>query len=81
MVSSKYLSNPMDWDERIRVMEENLKDNYFNFLYFNIIVNMFDARDNADYDKEKILLNMLAAFNRGSFAGVGSLIGQLKELV
>ena len=80
MVKSKYLTNPTDWDERIRVMEANLSDGFYNFLYFNIVVNMIDAQDNADYDRELILKKMLVAFSRGAFKSLEKLIKELKEI-
>lgn len=80
MVKSKYLTHPYDWDERIRVMEANLVDGYYNFLYFNIVINLIDAKDNADYDREKILGSMLNAFNHGALATVTKLIKELKEI-
>ena len=72
MVTSKYLTNPQDWEERVRVMEGNLLNCYYDYLYFGIVLNLFDAQDNADYDKEKVLLSMLACYNRGN-------IGALKK--
>lgn len=65
MVKSNYLTHPQTWDERIRVMRSNYDNNFYDFLYFNISLNLIDARDNADYDREKILSDMLTAFKRG----------------
>lgn len=65
MVKSNYTTIPQEWDERLRVMESNYVNNYRDYLYFNIVLNMLDARDNADYDKEQVLKKMLAAYKRG----------------
>ena len=66
MVKSNYLTHPQTWDERIRVMRSNYDNGFYDFLYFNIVINMLDARDNADYDKEQVLKRMLSAFKKGS---------------
>ena len=81
MVNSKYLTHPVDWEERILTMESNLQNGYFDFLYFEIALNMIDARDNADYDKEYVLKKMLAAYKRNAFNTIQSLIDKLKEMI
>ena len=80
MVTSKYLTVQQDWDERIRVMEKNLRDEHYDFLYFNIVLNLVDAQDNADYDREKVLKKALAAFKRNAFEMVGTYINKLKGI-
>ena len=79
MITSKYLKNQQDWDERIRVMENNLRDGYLDFLYFNISINMIDAGDNADYDRELILKKMMMAFKKNDFRGIQNQIDRLKR--
>lgn len=81
MVNSKYLTHPMDWDERIRVLEDNLSNCYYDFVYFNISLNLIDAIDNADYDKEQVLRKMLDAYKRRAFKSIQTQINKLKELV
>ena len=81
MVKSKYLTNQLDWDERIRAMEEDLSNKHYNFLYFKIALNLNDARDSADYDKEQVLIKMLTAFKKGAYKSVYTLIGVLKSLL
>lgn len=79
-MKSKYLSHPLEWYERIRVMEENLNNGYYSFLYFNISLNLIDARDSADYDKEKLLKSMLDAYKRGNERAMKMYIGQMKSM-
>ena len=81
MVTSKFLTNQMDWPDRIAVMQSNLDDECYSYLYFNIVLNMLDAKDNADYDKENILESMLIAFKRGAMGSVQNHIYKLKELI
>ena len=81
MVTSKYLTNPQDWEERVRVMEDNLLNCYYDYLYFGIVLNLFDAQDNADYDKEKVLLSMLACYNRGNIGALKKKLNELKDLI
>ena len=58
---SKYLTHQMDWAERVRVMKDDLFHREFDYLYFKICLNLNDARDNADYDRENILKKLLEA--------------------
>ena len=81
MVTSKYLTNPQDWEERVRVMEDNLLNCYYDYLYFGIVLNLFDAQDNADYDKEKVLLSMLSYYNRGNIGALKKKLNELKDLI
>lgn len=80
MIKSKYLTNPQTWEERIAVMESNLQNGYYDYLYFNIVLNLNDARDNADYDKEKMFKRILEAFKANDFMAVGNFIGRMKAL-
>ena len=80
MVRSKYLTSEQDWNERIRVLESDLVNDHYDFLYFKIVLNMIDAGDNADYDREKIFKQMLTAYNRGAFNSIANLIKKLKGL-
>ena len=81
MVKSKYTTNPQDWEERIRVMEDNLENCYYDYLYFGIVLNLFDAQDNADYDKEKVLVAMLSCYKRGNIGALKKKLNELKELI
>ena len=79
MVKSNYTTNPQEWEERLRVMESNYVNHYYDYLNFNIVLNMLDARDNADYDKEQVLKTMLGAYKRG--ADVYPFIKELQSLL
>lgn len=81
MIQSKYLTTQLDWDERIRIMEGNLNGCYYDYLYFNIVLNMIDSRDNADYDKEKLFIHMLSAYKHGAFETVRKSIDELKGMI
>lgn len=81
MVKSNYLTHPMEWEERIRVMEENLNNGFYDFLYFNISLNIIDAQDNADYDREMILGRMLACYKRGAINSIQGYINKLREML
>lgn len=80
MVKSKYLTVQLDWDERIRCMESDLENGFFDFLYFKIAVNMIDARDNADYDRETLLVKMMESFKENDFEHIHNLIQRLKNI-
>ena len=81
MVKSKYLTIQQNWDERVSVMESNLQNGYYDYLYFNIALNLIDARDNADYDKEKVLGAMMCAFQNNEFGRIEILIERLRNLI
>ncbi len=78
-MKSKYLTHEIDWNERIRVMEENLNDGYYDYLYFGISLNMLDARDNADYDREQIMQRMLNAYKKKNENTMRKCLAELKH--
>ena len=70
----------MDWDERAENMRKDLHDEEYDYLYFKIALNLNDAIDNADYERERILKDLLDARRKMDNSAMLFFINKLAKL-
>lgn len=80
MVVSKYLTIQQEWFDRINAMQCDLSNGDYDWLYFKIVLNLNDARDNADFDREQIFKSMLAAYKRKAWKQVDIFLNKLRGM-
>ena len=79
-LKSRYCTIPQTWDDRIAAMRKDLEIHEFDYLYFKVVMNMNDAKDNADYDRYSLFQRMLRWVAMKHVPAIESLLEQLEKL-